>query len=133
MDENEKKKSFINRRAIAVIAFLVLIFAGSLIAIIAMSHGETDAKYVRVYYDGELIEEYSLSEDGVYRIEPVDGEYNIIEIEDGTVCVSEANCANQTCVETGKIDSSAYPIVCLPHNLVIKIEGGEQSVDGVAN
>ena len=132
MDEKAVEKVGVKRRIAAVVVLIVLIFVASLIAIWVINGRSDDEKYVRIYYDGELIEEYSLDEDGTYRIEAVEGEYNIVEIKDGYVSVTEANCANQTCVQTGKVGSSATPIVCLPHKLVIRIEGEEPEVDAVA-
>ncbi len=133
MDERTGRNSSINKRVLAVIILIVLIFVASLIAIWVINGRSDSEKYVRIYHDGELLEEYPLDEDGTYRIEAVDGEYNIVEIKDGYVCVTEANCANQTCVQTGKINTGATPIVCLPHKLVIRIEGEEPEVDAVAD
>ncbi len=131
MDERTDRNSSINKRVLVVIILIVLIFVVSLIAIWVINGRADGKKYVRIYYDGEMIEEYPLDEDGVYHIEAVEGEYNIVEIKDGYVSVTEANCANQTCVQTGKVNSSATPIVCLPHKLVIRIEGEESEVDAV--
>lgn|GEM_PF-1444467 len=57
-------------------------------------------------------------------------ETNRIVIENGTVRVSEANCKNGICVKTGEIRMSGERILCLPHRLIVSIEGGE--VDGIA-
>ena len=36
----------------------------------------------------------------------------------------EANCGDHTCVRTGEIFRDGETIVCLPHKLVIAVEGG---------
>lgn len=59
--------------------------------------------------------------------------YNIIEVERGRIRVSEADCPDKVCVRRGWVSDSAAPIACLPHKLVIQLEGGgEADIDGVA-
>ena len=52
---------------------------------------------------------------------------NIIVISDRSVRCSESNCDNQVCVHTGAInaDAQGLPIVCLPHRLIVAVEGEE--------
>ena len=64
-------------------------------------------------------------------VEDSDGGYNIVEVEPGRIRVSEADCPDQVCVRQGWIATSAAPVVCLPHGLVIEITGGESEVDAV--
>lgn len=47
--------------------------------------------------------------------------YNIICYKEGKIWVSEADCANQTCVKYAKASLAGETIVCAPHKLVIKI------------
>ena len=53
--------------------------------------------------------------------------YNILQIAGGTAAVIEANCGDHTCVRTGTISRKGEAIVCLPHRLVVSIEGGAPS------
>lgn len=53
--------------------------------------------------------------------------YNILRISGGEVSVIEANCGDHTCVRTGAIFREGETIVCLPHRLVVSVEGGEAS------
>ena len=46
---------------------------------------------------------------------------NVIELEDGGVCVSEADCPNQDCVHQGVLTSTSGQIVCLPHKLWVEL------------
>lgn len=59
-----------------------------------------------------------------------EGGYNVIEVERGRIRVSEADCPDQICVRRGWVSDSAAPIACLPHKLVIQLEGGTSGVDG---
>ena len=54
--------------------------------------------------------------------------YNILQIAGGEAAVIEANCGDHTCVRTGAVSRQGESIVCLPHRLVIRVEGGGTSV-----
>ena len=56
-----------------------------------------------------------------------DGGENVISVEPGRIRISDANCPDHVCVDTGWISDGVIPIVCLPHQLVIRIEGGGNS------
>lgn len=61
------------------------------------------------------------------------GGTNIVEVEKGRIRVSEADCPDQICVRQGWVSDGAAPIACLPHKLVIQLEGGTAGgIDGVA-
>ena len=77
-----------------------------------------------VWLDGEVIETIDLSAVAIPYDFTVSSEYgtNVIHVEHGAISVSESDCANQICVNQGSISSSAIPITCLPHRLVIQIE-----------
>lgn len=120
------------KRAALAAAVLFILFAGSCIWIwLHMNRTQTGGQ-VCIYLDGTLVETHPLTEDGTYPVYGNNGAYNIVEIRDSGVQISEANCDNQTCVHTGRITSGAYPIVCLPHKLVVQIENDDTGADGVA-
>lgn len=79
-----------------------------------------------VTVDGREQGRYALSED---RTVSIGGEaaYNILEISGGQASVREANCGDHTCVRTGAISREGETIVCLPHRLIVRIEGGNDS------
>ena len=84
-----------------------------------------------VTVDGQESGRYSLDVERTVTI----GEeaYNILRIAGGTASVVEANCGDHTCVRTGSISREGETIVCLPHRLVVRIEGGAGSgFDAVA-
>ncbi len=56
--------------------------------------------------------------------------YNLLEIKDGKIRVSEAGCPDNTCVKMSWLSSSA-PIVCLPNHLVIKFASDYDGIDAV--
>ena len=63
-----------------------------------------------------------------------DGGHNCVLVEPGGISVTEANCPDQVCVRQGTIHNDLLPIVCLPNELVVTIEGAgeETAVDTVA-
>lgn len=76
-----------------------------------------------VTVDGEEIARYDLSQN---RTVTLGGEErNILQISGGAAAVIEANCGDHTCVRTGEISREGESIVCLPHRLMIRIEGGD--------
>lgn len=78
-----------------------------------------------VTQDGTETARYPLDTD---RTVTLGGEaYNILQIAGGAAAVIEANCGDHTCVRTGAVSREGESIVCLPHRLVIRIEGGGAS------
>ena len=53
---------------------------------------------------------------------------NIIQVSPGAIAVTYADCPDQICVHQGQLTGGGIPIVCMPHRLVISIEGG--GIDG---
>lgn len=116
----------------------ILLFAGlAALALLAMgllrlfSAPGTEA---RIYQDGVCVETIDLSRvTSAYSLVLEDGEggSNTILVEPGRIRVSEADCPDQVCVRQGWLADSAGSIVCLPHGLVIRIEGGSE-LDTVA-
>jgi len=92
-------------------------------------------KRVIVEIDGQVVREFSLSEEvESVRFDTPHG-YNILNIADNRVRISEADCPDKLCVLTGWRQQVGQVIVCLPHRLIVRIVGdnggaGEQ-LDGV--
>ncbi len=92
--------------------------------------GQGEGTVAVVSVDGEQIERIDLSKvRESYDLE-ISNEYgtNIIHVEPGAISVTQADCPDQICVFQGKLTGSGIPIICMPHRLVIAIEGGD--IDG---
>ena len=50
---------------------------------------------------------------------------NIVLVEPGAISVSSADCPDKICVYQGRLTQAGLPIICMPHRLVISIEGGQ--------
>lgn len=114
-----------------------IILAGAVLAVAAvfffiyMVWGERGA-VAEVSVDGEEYGKYSLRESREVEISTPKGENKLV-IENGYVCVKEADCPDKICVRQGKISRQGQTIICLPHNLVVTITGGEdEDVDATA-
>lgn len=72
--------------------------------------------------DGEVLYQFQLREittTRTYRVgEP--GQENEITVSPEGICVSHADCPDQTCVHQGVRSHGPTPIVCLPHHLTIR-------------
>lgn len=85
-----------------------------------------DGGYVSVQMDGQTVMELPLSEDTQVLLGE-DGHTNTLVIRNGTAQVMEADCPDQICVRQGAVQYEGESIVCLPHKLVVSVEGGQGS------
>ena len=77
--------------------------------------------------DGEVIERIDLSkirESCDLQIDTAWGR-NTVHVAPGAISVTEADCPDQICVKMGQLTGGGIPIICMPHRLVIEIEGGD--------
>jgi len=107
----------------------VLLIASAVLWLLFARPGDVGGWAV-VTVDGEEIGRYALHEEREITIG--DEDYNILTIRDGKAAVTEANCGDHTCVRTGEVSRTGESIVCLPHKVVVRIEGAvEQGPDAV--
>ena len=127
------KKS--KKPVIAVGILCALIFIGGIAGSWYVLNRET-GQMVEVLQGGEVIYTFDMSkvEDQEIEVLNDDGGRNVILIQDGRICVSEANCPDHICMEQGWLDS-AVPIVCLPNQLTIQFADVEEEtgLDAVSN
>ena len=87
---------------------------------------------VSVRIDGKAVMELPLSEDAELVLGG-GGHTNTLVIRDGKARVVEASCPDRICVRQGAIQYAGESIVCLPHRLVVTVEGGPPpDIDGSA-
>lgn len=87
--------------------------------------------YVTVRVQGEVEATYELSEDKVIEL---NHGTNVIEIKNGKVDMTKADCPDQLCVHQKAISSDHETIVCLPNRVVVQITSyDEAEYDAVAN
>ncbi len=125
MEQKERKKYI--RDLILVGALLI---AALLVLLVIRNRQEreteTDAVVTVRTVDGDEV--YPRNKDGVFSL---NGGTNTLVIENGEAWVSEANCPDKVCMGMGKISKNGEFIACLPNQVIIVVEGGEESpVDG---
>ncbi len=121
------------RTWIVIIAALAVAAAGAILLIRFFGAPGTTAEIVK---GGKVL--YTIDLDRVaeeYEIEigSGDGDRNVVTVKPGMICVSSADCPEQICVNTGWASKDRpYPIVCMPHDLVIRIVGSDGEADAEA-
>ncbi len=105
------------------ILILILAVAGLGILAFAFLTGGGGAS-VEVSVDGRIIAVYPLSDNREEVINTPEGK-NRLEIKDGRVRVTDADCPDKLCVNQGWISMKGQSVICLPHKLTVKITGEE--------
>ena len=118
---NKATKAILAALVLAVIASGAWIFLGK-------SAAENPRVVIEV--DGEVYASYDMDEvKGIVPISTPNGGENRLWVQEDLVFMDSANCPDQTCVKQGVIKDSTVPIVCLPHKVIVRIEGGESGLD----
>ena len=102
-----------------------VIVIGGLLLYRGLGRGEGTVAVISV--DGEVLERIDLSKvRKPYDID-ISTEYghNTVHVEKGAISVSEADCPDKVCIYQGRLTGSGIPIICMPHRLMIEIEGGD--------
>lgn len=88
--------------------------------------------FLEAAVDGEIYGTYSLDKDQSIEISTSYGK-NVLVINGGSACITEADCPDRICVKQGRISKKGQTIICLPHRLVVTVVQGEEGeVDAVA-
>ena len=94
-----------------------------------------NASTVEVSFDGTKILTLRLDADTSLNLNEINPTFPNIKIvvENGYVYVKSADCHDNICVRTGKINSKYQSIVCLPNKLVVYIvdDNTESNIDVV--
>lgn len=110
-----------HRNDAILIAALMLL--GGVLAVFLYATRQ-DGGYVSVQMDGQTVMELPLDEDT--QVVLGEGEHtNTLVIQNGMAQVAEATCPDQICVRQGAVQYEGESLVCLPHKLVITVEGGQ--------
>ena len=103
---------------------LLLIIAGFLIRSVLYSGQEA---HIEIICENEVRYTFDMDETKTIRVEHSDGSYNVVCIEHGTVRVEDADCDNHDCIKQGRISKVGQSVICLPHQMVIRIVGTQDS------
>ena len=103
---------------------LLLIITAFLIRSVLYSGQEA---HIEIVCENEVRYTFDTDETKTIRVEHPDGSYNVVCIEQGTVRVEDADCDNHDCIKQGRISKVGQSVICLPHQMVIRIVGTQDS------
>lgn len=107
-----------------------------------------DVFYIDIKYENTLLKEISITDEGIYKIESINGKlnlyknddvllfieigkeinfHNIIKIENGKVLMIDASCSGKDCMNMYITKSHLLPIICT--NGVIVIPKEKSNID----
>jgi hypothetical protein len=112
-------------------ALLALLLISIAVSYLQRSQAAGDNLTVEIYKNNQLYRRIPLSEttSEEIRVADADGHYNVVEISSGRVRVKEADCPNQTCVNTGWLNKPGQISFCAPHKLKVVITGKSNPLD----
>jgi len=120
-----KKKDLILVGVILIIAFVGILF---------MFLTKEEGGELVITVDGKVYKTLPLDTDITLSIGEESGDYNILQIKEGKVTMTDANCPDKYCVKHRSIHYKHESIICLPHRVVLEIQGGDENdVDAIAN
>lgn len=117
-----KERKVKKRDIILIVIMCIYVAASFLVYIPYFQNDRGKQKSVKVTFDGKEIWSGDLSKNQEVTFQKGGGE-NVVKILDGKVWMKEADCKGRDCVKQGKIQNKGQSIVCLPHKLVVSIEG----------
>lgn len=112
------------------IFLIVILLAAAVVAYAGLrfyQHMNTDKAIAVVTIAGEEYGRYPLDKDRTEKIELEDGSYNVLVISDGKADITEASCPDYICVNDRAVSMNHETIVCLPNQVVVEIENGEEA------
>ena len=114
---------------IVVLAVALLAIGTSVLFYGSLGSKDSSITAVVVHY-GEEVARVALSKlDGSKEI-AIDGDYHLtVTLTADGAQVTLSDCPTQDCVRTGHIRRVGQSIICLPEQVVVKLEGTKQSGD----
>lgn len=120
----ERRNDFLLIGALLVLPLCLLLYQNTI--------GVRAGAVVVVLQDGAEIGRYPLAEERELLIEGSYGQ-NLLVIQNGKAFIEEADCPDGLCVKQKEISRQGESLICLPHRLVVTVEGApENDVDAVA-
>ena len=120
-------KSITRRKDIVIIGLTLLAaLALYLVSLLAPSSAVTT---VVVTVGGREVLRRPLAVNASYEVPQQEGNVNVIRVENGEVYMQEANCRDGLCLRQGHVRNQAGTIVCLPHEVVVRLAGDTQETD----
>lgn len=114
------------KKADIILVITLVILGLGVSFFLGQNHQASTAVIITV--DGEEQGTYDITEDRNIVL-PVG---NTVTIKDNSVYMSDSTCPGKDCIHQGKINAASSTIVCLPHRVVIEVQGGESEYDSLS-
>lgn len=121
---------------IVIVLILIAIIASCAGVFIYHSYVKSPHKIAVIKQEGKIVNTIDLTKVKSTKqltIKYSKSHYNLIEMENGKIRIKDADCPDKICVKTGWISEPGQSIICLPHKLIIKIEGKNPKYDDISS
>lgn len=109
---------------------IVMIIIVAVLFVVLFYDNNTNEKIAIISQNDIVLDRIELDKISERYVITYSGKYpGIIEVNNGKIRFSHADCPDQVCVNTGWIDKPGQIAVCLPAGVIIKIEGAQTDVD----
>lgn len=109
---------------------IVMIIIVAVLFVVLFYENNTNEKIAIISQNDIVLDRIELDKISERYVITYSGKYpGIIEVNNGKIRFSHADCPDQVCVNTGWIDKPGQIAVCLPAGVIIKIEGAQTDVD----
>lgn len=120
---------------IVLVTIMILIIC-SVAGILGYRYFNKNSKIVAtIKQDGKIIKTIDLSKVSKaeeIRVSSESDHYNIIKVEKGRIRFIDADCPDKICIKAGWLKKPGDSAACLPHKIIITIQGKNLEVDDVA-
>lgn len=117
------------KKADLIVIAIILLAAGGLA--LALMTSSSEGEYAVISSDGAELMRLPLNGEPCLHTIRTDTGYNIILVGGGSARVEDSDCPDRLCVHRGAIDKPNQTAVCLPHRVVLSIEGSSD-IDSVS-
>jgi hypothetical protein len=87
-------------------------------------------KTAKITVDGKLFKEVKLTDEEKTVDVETDHGVNILKVHDHGIEMYDADCHDKVCISFGFVERTGGTIVCLPHKLMVEVEGPAEE-DGI--
>ena len=104
-----------------VVALLLVL---SLVAVFFLNSHNEQGEIARIYQDGKLIREVSLTDVASpyeFQVEASDGGYNLIRVEKGAIGIKDADCPDKICQQRGMVSDTDIRSPACPTSWLFKL------------
>lgn len=108
-----------------ILILAILVAAGAFLLYTSLTRQEGGSAVI--YVSGKEVARYPLGKPAEAVLTGAGGGTNTLVISGGEADVTAASCPDGLCVSQGSIRYENQTIVCLPNQLVVQIEGGENT------